>query len=501
MSPVSSFVLPTDLTPLFTVQQVVCAYPISDAWAATPRYLYYALLLATLVVRTRSWLVQVFLGAAATYAGVASIQAFILISDPSYIADGQQVSIPFVDSAAVTGNATYEALPNLWTDTSSVEISPAIMELDIDAILAVVITGYLSMLPMHCWSHTVRAYRALHLLVGLWNLLMLGGSICALVLWPSLDWNTFPFQYRFCYPDYPDGTNTNNDGWNDNTFRGSWNSTVWYTFQNLSANLQLSDNCLYPCFSTSQILRQQSSATASLNTNKNPRTSNNLSDAQYRRFDELTYFMFGAIALSTIIALVLLALNVTGLRRITRVPVHRPQLLWKVRKELWHAISQDIRAAFTMTRSTMTSPQRKYRLFQGTSRKRVQEKALSGLRLFTDLIALLCLLLATVFVPLTNIAFIVWIEWFIHRDLISKETPKQVGQWSSLAAVALVLVSALVLRAKYYIAPKTEIEADMETCRKNLAHLETLWEERLARDDPQREGNTIELLQAAIRSS
>lgn len=74
MSVSLAFVNPSELSPLFTAQQVVCAYPISDVWASTPRYLYYALLAANLVLRTRSWLVNVFLGAAATYAGAAAIQ-------------------------------------------------------------------------------------------------------------------------------------------------------------------------------------------------------------------------------------------------------------------------------------------------------------------------------------------------------------------------------------------------------------------------------------------
>lgn len=426
---------------------------------------------------------------------LTSRKAFILIANRPHIAPAQSVTIPYIDSDSVTGNATLEALTNLVTDTSAVAIAPAVMELDIDAILAVVVTGYLSMLPMHCWSHTVRAYRALHLLVGLWNLLMLGGSICALVLWPTLDWNAFPFQYRFCYPGVQDDDSTTNDGWDEDTYRGSWNSTAWYTFQNLTVFLDLSDNCLYPCFSTSPgVLRQDTTATASLNTNRNPRTSNTLSDAAYRRFDELTYFMYTAIAVSSLTALVLLALNLTGLHRITRVPVHRPQQLWSDRKELWHAISGDFRSGLWMTRKAVASPQRNVQTLWRTSRKRLLEKATSCLRLFVDLAALLALFVATVFIPLTTITFIVWIEWFIHRDLISKETPKQVGQWSSLAAIGLVLCSALVLRLRYFIAPKDEIDSNIHDCRLQLATLEDLREQRVEREHLQAGGSVMEMI-------
>lgn len=488
----TTFVNPSELTPLFTAQQVVCAYPISDVWASTPRYLYYCLLVLTLVVRTRSWLAQVFLGAAAAYAGAAAIEAFILLAKPTPIADIQLVSIPFIDSASVRGNDTLEALYNLVTDTPLVEVAPAVMELDIDAILAVVITGFLSMLPMHCWSHTVRAYRALHLLVGIWNILMLAGSICALVLWPTLDWNTFPFQYRFCYPDYPDDDSTSNDGTDFSSSRLSWNDTTWQAFRNLSASLSRSSNCLYPCFNTTQILRQQSAATANLNTNGNPRTSNNLSDAQYVRFDELTHFMYAALGVSALTALFLLGLNISGLRRFTRVPVHRPQSLWAARKELWHALATDARCAFWTTQPPTPcggrSQSHSSRSRQHPAQGRLHEKARACLRFLVDAMALTALAVATVFVPLTNVVFIVWIEWFIHRDVIGKETPKQVGQWSSLAAVGLVLCSALVLRARYRIASTEEIESDVRECRARLEALESLRDQRLQRERAQTAG-------------
>ena len=453
--------LPTQLNPLFTAQQVVCAYPISDIYASFPRYFYYALLVVVILVRTRSWVANVFLGAAATYAGTAAIEAFVLISHRSKIRNDQTVSIPYVDSSSVDGNATLSDLPNLVTDLSSVTISPGVMEFDIDAILAIVITGYLTMLPMHCWSDTVRIYRARHIIIGLWNALMLAGSICALILWPSISWDSFKVQYRFCYPQYPDDESTTNDGWTDSLWQGDWNSTVWHTFSNLTANFLLPQNCLYPCFNTSAVMRQVTSITASLDVDKNPRTNINLTDRQYAHYDHLTNFMYAAIALSTLMALVFLLLNVTNLR-ITRVPIHRPKLLWSARTELWHSFTTDTMSIFGKDPKS--------------GRITWSERLSALFRLLIDLSALLMLVAATILIPVTNIVFIVWIEWFIHRDLVSKESFYQVGQWSSLAAISLVLISAVVLRFRYRVASEEELFVEANRCRDEVQRLETLIE-------------------------
>lgn len=469
-----AFTAPNTLTPLLTAQQVVCAYPISDVYAATPRYLYYALIVASIVVRSRSWLATVFLGAAAAYAGTAAIEAFILIANQQQLPPFQQVSIPFVDGSSVEGNTTLAALSDLITDVNSIQISPAVMEFDIDAVLAITVTGYLVMLPMHCWSGTIRTQGARHLLIGIWNIMMLAGAICALVLWPSLDWNNFPNQYRFCYPQFPDDGSVSNDGWDDDLWMGERNATVWNTFANLTANFDLASSCLYPCFNTSAIMRQPSAITADLNVDKSPRTNANLSSRQYRHYDHLTTYMYVALALATFTALFLLLLNVTNLRRLTRVPVHKPQLLWTARKELWHSVINDAKILFRPTRHANKVEQ----ALNPASKPRFQKKTTLRLaalaRLLSDFFAFTVLIMAAVLIPVVNIAFIVWVEWFISHDIQSKETPQQVGQWSSLAAIGLVLVSAAVLRLRYCIASMDELQDDVERYREKVSHLEKL---------------------------
>ena len=90
----------------FIAQEVYCSYPISTIYGSGPRYLYYALLFLAYTTRWRGWLSDVFLGTAATYAGTAAIQAFILLAshqkDPPptsvtipYVPDGANLTLPF----------------------------------------------------------------------------------------------------------------------------------------------------------------------------------------------------------------------------------------------------------------------------------------------------------------------------------------------------------------------------------------------------------------------
>lgn len=119
----SGFIDPSTQTPLFTAQYITCAYPISDTYAASPRYLFYALIVASFLFRGHAWLANVFLGAAATYAGTAAIEAFILISHQPHLSPEQRVSIPYVDSMSVKGNSTLDQIRNLVTDTDYVSPS------------------------------------------------------------------------------------------------------------------------------------------------------------------------------------------------------------------------------------------------------------------------------------------------------------------------------------------------------------------------------------------
>ncbi|RMZ82459.1 hypothetical protein DV737_g1980, partial [Chaetothyriales sp. CBS 132003] len=344
------FVNPATQTPLFTVEWMTCAYPVSDLYASTPRYLYYTLLVLVFLTQWHSWLANVFLGVVATYAGTAAIEAFILISNMPHLAVPQPVSIPYIDPASVLGNTTLNSIPNLITNLTLIEVQPAALEFDVDAVLAITVTGYLMMLPMHCWSSAVRANRARHFLILLWNTLMFVGMLCSIIMWPSL-FNS-GLQYRFCYPAILDSDYVTSDGhYTDefSQFDGTWNDTIWGIFLNFTRAANLNQNCFYPCFNTTQIMRRPNSLVADLQSNKSPRLSSQILDAGIAepttniwREADLAVGMYTALIITTVIMLFLLLFVLTPLRKITRVPIAKPkELLWSARKELLHAMWRD----------------------------------------------------------------------------------------------------------------------------------------------------------------
>lgn len=166
----------------FIAQEVYCSYPISTIYNSSPRYLYYALLFLACATRWRGWLSDVFLGTAATYAGTAAIQAFILLGSHQNNPPPAPVTIPYIPDGA---NLT-SAFPSLISGTTEVSVQPSTIELDIDAVLAIVVIGYLMFLPLQCWSGSFQYKRAKYVVITLWNLPHAGGNdLCIDILyWP-----------------------------------------------------------------------------------------------------------------------------------------------------------------------------------------------------------------------------------------------------------------------------------------------------------------------------
>lgn len=467
---------PSTLTPLFTVQAIACAYPISDLYASSPRYLYYALLVATFATQWYPWLANVFLGAAATYAGTAAIEALILISNPSRSAPSETITIPYISGSALKGNQTLSNLPNLITDQAVIPVQPVALELDVDGILAIVVTGYLLMLPIHCWSPVIKAHRIRHLLMGLWNLLMLAGTICGLILWHRL-YET-PIQFRFCYPQYPDADSVTSDSSQlpDGVWQGNWNSTIWNTFRSFETAFTLADSCLYPCFNTSQIMRRPNTLVSSVSSaNRSPRTNIWITARSENRIVVLFNLMYLAIGVSGATAIILLIITSTKLQRFTRVPVHRPkELLQHGRTELGRALWTEMKLAMRQVARCICQPRAMLEKARIASRRTIWRRIWETARWFIDIIALSLLAIAMVVISGTIVVFIVWIEWYIHRDVNSSELPSQVGQWTSSVSIALVLVSAIILRLKYRVASRDEIEQEIGDLREQLEILERL---------------------------
>lgn len=496
-----SFILPNTQTPLFTAEWVTCAYPISDLYASTPRYLYYALLVLVFLTQWHAWLANVFLGVVATYAGTAAIEAFILSANSPHISPAQTVSIPSIPPASVPGNATLSAIPNLVVNVTTIDVQPAALEYDIDAVLAITVTGYLMMLPMHCWSSAVRTNRARHFLIFLWNILMFGGMICSILLWPTMF--DSPLQYRFCYPTILDTNYVTSDGHYDNSFwKGEWNATIWDAFENFEIAANLNDNCLYPCFNTSQILRRPSSLVGAItNSTKNPRLGNALlwagvtiPEGNVVTESKLAYLMYSALIVTTVIMVVFLLFALSPARKTTRIPVQRPKdLLWSARKEIFHMLWMEFQQGLRKAILALCSPIATCKHISTMPGQELRQKNWKFLRFLIDILALLTLFVAMILTPVTIVVFIVWIEWYIKHDIVSSEAPQQVGQWSSLTAIGLTIISALILRLRYVMATRNEVQNEIAEVREHLVELEKLLEEKRNKQDSERRRSSVQM--------
>ncbi|EAL84233.1 hypothetical protein KXV68_003746 [Aspergillus fumigatus] len=446
--------------PLFIAQEAVCFYPISTIYDSCPRYLFYALLLASCVTRWTGWLADVFLGAAATYAGVAAIQAFILVSSPSSPADPGPVTIPYLPK----NTSLWDRFPQLITGRENVIVRPAAVELDADAVSAIVITGYLVFLPLQCWSRVLSQERIRVILFYLWNILMFAGSICALI-YSSTAKNT-PTQSMFCYPDLPPFDESSSDGWQASWRTSTWNNSVWSIFSNVTLWGQLGDICFNPCFNSSQILRQQTSLEVWVATS---RSELDHPHSFWNKFIYSRRYIYSLLGVTVILNIILLVSRFFPYR--SRIPSVQMVVVWRERKAIWTSF----REGFCLLKELACQndiPSRKISTWHRCRSILSRRFAKECLRLLADSLILIGLLLSIIISPLTLVAFVVWIEWYIHNDGPSQENPQQVGQWSSLVSIGLLLISALILRWKYRVASSQELDEEIYALRERLADVE-----------------------------
>ncbi|OAL52707.1 hypothetical protein IQ07DRAFT_506066 [Pyrenochaeta sp. DS3sAY3a] len=458
-------------------QNITCAYPISDIYAPTPRYLYYCVLFLTFVTIRYRWLSNIFLGAAVAYAASAAIHAFIILSRPPTIHESSQVSIPFIPALS---NRT-RSIEALVVDKTELAIQPDAVELDIDTITAVVVTAYLVGLPLQIWSRTIRSRIIIRYMILLWNLSMLAGTICALLSWPTT--NLASPQFRFCFAGFLDPTSLSSSGWDPSDWVGSWNSTILNIFDNPATVWQgQTNNCFYPCFNTTQILRQSTSlkATVTTSTTKfaklhNPSRSNN------DRFGPLLYVAIIVFSVAQFFLYIVSALRLGSDN--LRPALHEPHRLWKYRKEVW----QHLKAGFwrsclslamvchwphgwtircvgqPMHANTTPSPD--------LAASRSYENLYNLFRFVIDVLMLVTLIACFTLFPVVVLAFIGWIEWYIRNDGSTNESINQVGQWAPLVSVAVILFAGLFYQLQGRLASVEEIRLDIQSTERHLRTL------------------------------
>jgi hypothetical protein len=443
--------------PPFVAQQISCVYPLADRYAGLQRILYYCLLAACFITQHRSWLNKVFLGAAYSYAGSAAINAFVLMAGQTPRRAGEWIDVPFVSDT--TFNQTImgdlaRLYPNLVVNASQVWVQPASMDLDLDGIMAVTVTGFLVVLPMQCWSGAVRANRLRYVLVGLWSAIILAGAVCSLVMWPRL-FETPP-QYSFCAAPGTDvsySQNQLNTGWEPGIWEGDWNQTVWNIFSNFTALAQWGDTCFQPCFNTTQVLRSPGRLTATLQMKESGRWGTDVKSSLAQLYHQEDIRNLVYVAVSVTVACNVFLLVVTRIHGVTKIPIHEPKRLWQDRREVWASLNAEAGRAFGRTRTD----------HPWTSRR----------RLCLDVLFLWVLLFAMVLSPVVVITFIVWIEGFMSSDIMGQPY-FTVGQWGTMAQFAFVLTAAVVIRFRYHFAAQSDIEGEMGRTQRHLEKLQQL---------------------------
>ncbi|KAJ5399376.1 hypothetical protein N7465_009865 [Penicillium sp. CMV-2018d] len=422
-------------SPLFVAQETLCFYPISTIYNSCPRYLFYALLLATCVTRWTGWVMNVFLGTAAAYAGTAAIQAFIMVSSYQTPQDPGPVDIPYLSA----NSSLRKEFPSLVTEADHVVVSPASLELDSDAVLAIVVTGYLVFLPLQCWSRILTHDRARNLLFYLWHALMLAGSICALIYGAKIPRDS-P-QYMFCFPDLAPYGDTSNDGW-----QASWRTSTW--------NDTTADGDFHVATSHSF----------------------------WKKVIYSHRYIYSLIILCLILNCLLLTYRFLPYR--SRIPSAQIMVIWKERKNIWKSFKDEVCDGLKPPNNLDDNeedpgPANKktpvWHLMQHILSRRFVK---SFLHVLVDAAILFGILFSMIVSPFTIVAFVVWIEIQIFNDGPSEETPSQVGQWAYLTSLALLLISAAILKLKYWLASSAELENEITALKQHLRDLEKMKEAR-----------------------
>ncbi|TAQ86454.1 hypothetical protein B7494_g5232 [Chlorociboria aeruginascens] len=175
----TSFWLVTN-NPYFAAQEIRCMYPISGQYQYTPRVIYYVLCFLALGLRNYTWVAKASLGSIMAYSGAAAIHAIVLASIRK-------------DMTALG----YQWVDVFWGDeTQPVPVWPMVLDLDCDAVLAIVGTAFFLVAPLQIWSQTFRKADTKGLFF-LWWCLLLAGLICAFLNEAYIDlW--LVTQYQFC---------------------------------------------------------------------------------------------------------------------------------------------------------------------------------------------------------------------------------------------------------------------------------------------------------------
>jgi hypothetical protein len=247
----------------FRTQWVICTYQTSGSYSSTPRYIFYALALLSILARKTPWGVPVALVTVIIYSSTAAIHAIVaavaaltqLTTRLAAIQENYEVVL--IDGQSQTGRLERGLLGGpIW-----LPVLPVVYEPDADAVLAIVGFAFLCLLPMQVMSETLRNTKLEQKIIVLaWSILLWFGLVGAFTIDIFVTIWFFP-QLRFCPPDQADTLPTFSNGppagvesWDRKDWY-RWNRTIRDDFIFNNSSAVFPNNCIYPCSGFSWPLR------------------------------------------------------------------------------------------------------------------------------------------------------------------------------------------------------------------------------------------------------
>ncbi|KAG6995705.1 hypothetical protein G7Y79_00043g079890 [Physcia stellaris] len=449
---------PVDGNPLFNTQRVQCSYPISGGYGPTPRYLFYILALFAILKRKSAWVVTAALGSVMTYSATAAVHAVVLVVVRTKIIPDYVLNKWF--TILVAGTTLSGVNDGLEPDALWLPILPMAWDSDGDAVLAIVGTAFLALLPMQLWSSTFKTSNAKTILF-LWSGLLFIGTVSALINALYVDLWTFP-QLRFC----PHGMNdtfpfTNSrpsitDILLDQVDGYFWNRTVNGYFR--SPQGQLNGACIYPCFSSTWPLRDPSEITVL--------SQNFGANADSNTGWWLLIAVYAVVCSSCISSLTVFAIDIssqsknhfsTWIRKVydKTLGSQNPTYISIRRAMTKPFLKAGILFVQRSHNASSGSPSRKWLVYLGNKMRRHRNLLSSIRRFYVSIVSFYARMIS----PMALLFFVIWSEWYIWNDDPGGESFKHVGQWGALVAAGVVGLAALV--ARLVTSPPTLTNAEV----------------------------------------
>ena len=439
------WLIPVDGNPYFNMQSVQCSYPMSGGYGPTPRYLFYILALFAIMKRKSAWVVTAALGSVMTYSATAAVHAAVLVVIRTKMIPDYVLNKWF--SVLVAGTSKSGLDDGLEPDALWMPILPMAWDNDSDAVLAIVGTAFLALLPMQLWSSTFKTSNAKTILF-LWSGLLFIGTVSALINTVYIDLWAFP-QLRFC----PIGLNdtipfTNSrpsitDIHLDRVDGYFWNRTINEYFRNPQG--QLNGACIYPCFSSTWPLRDPSEITIlSWNVGSNADSNTGW---------WLLISVYAVVCSSCISSLTVFAIDISsqsknhfstwirkmydktlGSQNPTYLSIRRA-----ITKPILKAGALFVRKGHNASSGSLS---RKWVVYLGNKMRRNRPLLSSIRRFYVSIVSFYARMIS----PMALLFFVVWSEWYIWNDDPGGESFRHVGQWGALVAAGVVGLAALVAR-------------------------------------------------------